>query len=125
MKTKKYSNGGKPPFDPKKPLKIDASAKKVVKSQPVTTAAFQNKLKKQLPSGQKWSEQKRNEQTLNQSYPELLAIGAYQAIKGAKVLPTMLSKELVFSPKKAAAAFGADLLLDAAVDYDREKRKKK
>lgn len=40
---KKYENGGKPPIDPKKPLKLDASAKKAVQSQPVSAKTAKQK----------------------------------------------------------------------------------
>jgi hypothetical protein len=124
MKAKKYQNGGRPPIDPKKPLKLDDSAKNAVKARPVTTTAFREKLKKQLPSGQQWAEQKREEQKLNPSYPELLVFGAASAIKGAKTAATK-HQAAGFNMKKAAFSFGSDLALDAAADYDREKRKKK
>ena len=124
MKTKKYVNGGKPPIDPKKPLKLDDSAKNAVKARPVTTTAFKDKLKKQLPNGQQWADQKSNEQKLNPSYPELLVFGAANAIKGAKTAATT-KKAASFNMKKAAFSFGADLALDAATDYDRDKKKKK
>jgi hypothetical protein len=58
------------------------------------------------------------------SYPELLVFGAVNAVKGAKTAATM-KKPASFSLSKAAKAFGADLGVDAAVDYDRSRSQNK
>ena len=45
MRIKKYVNGGKPPIDPKNPLKLDPSAKKAVQSKPVSSKTVKLKPK--------------------------------------------------------------------------------
>jgi hypothetical protein len=117
MKAKKYQNGGRPPVDPKKPLRLDESAKNAVRAG--ASKKFESELRRQ--SALREADMKR---PIEPSYPELVLISANQAIKGAKTAAT-LKKAASFSPKKAASLFAADLALDAAADYDREKRKKK
>ena len=112
MKIKKYVNGGRPP------LKLDASAKKAVRSQPVSKAALEPELRRQAALSD--SDMKR---PIQPSYPELVVISAANAIKSATI-PASMKTAKQFLPKKAAALFAADLAVDAAVDKDREKRKK-
>lgn len=112
MKTKKYVNGGKPP------LRLDASAKKAVMSQPVSRAALEPELRRQ--AALRDSAMKR---PLQPVYPELVVFSAANAIKSATI-PEAMKTAKKFLPKKAAALFAADLAVDAAADKDREKRKK-
>jgi hypothetical protein len=60
---------------------------------------------------------------INPSYPELVVMSGISAVRGARTAAT-LKEPAKFSMKKAAIAFGADLGVDAALDYDRERRKK-
>lgn len=127
MKIKKYAKGGKPPVDPKKPLNLDASAKKSVQSRPVSSEVnkkYAQQLKQQLPSGKDWAEMKRKEQALNPSYPELLVMSGINAIKGATTAAHAKAASS-FDWKKAAALFGADLAFDDLIDRNREDIRKK
>ena len=118
MKAKRYANGGKPPIDPKKPLKLDATAKQAVMSQPVSRAAFEPEIRRQAALSE--AAMKRPIQPV---YPELVLFSAANAIKSATIPATMKTAKK-FLLQKAAALFAADLAVDAAVDRDRENRKK-
>ena len=121
MKAKKYANGGKPPIDPKKPLKLDASAKEAIQNRPVDKATrphYEADLRRRLALRD--ADMKR---PIQPSYPELLFISAANAIKSATIPATMKTAKQ-FLPKKAAALFAADLAVEGALDKESENRKK-
>jgi hypothetical protein len=66
--------------------------------------------------------------SITPSYPELTLLSAAQALKGAKAVPTLLTKasdKLKTDFGKAARLFATDLIASEAVDYAEERKKKK